>query len=197
MLEVWINCTYYRGVALHQLAICEFPQRAFAYLMVTISDSILIHTEATAIGSWLRRMDKHYKAWHPKDHVFLRVEHWGEGSLESGLGAGAVLLAREHLGPRTLTLRLRIDSIESDKMTWSALGFLGVVGRLRGGFILDTQETGTRFTAILFYGWSTPCLGHIVDWLIDIFLPRRAVQKHVAEEGVFLKSEVEAARSPL
>ncbi len=163
--------------------------------MVTISDTILIRAEATAIASWLRRMDKNYKAWHPKDHVYLRVENWGEGSPESGLGAGAVLIAREHLGLRTLTLRLKIDTVASDRMTWSALGFLGVVGRLRGSFTLDGQGADTQFNATLSYGWSMPWLGPIVDWFIDIFLPTWAVQKHVVEEGVFLKSEVEAARS--
>jgi hypothetical protein len=103
------------------------------------------------------------------------------------LKAGAVLAVEEELHGRVHHLRLRATEIVPNRLLrYSSWG-------LRGAFVLEEANGGTRFTATLSFGVAVPWIGRLADYILSrVFATRlAAVQRHMHEEGRNLKDLLE------
>jgi hypothetical protein len=105
------------------------------------------------------------------------------------LEPGAVLNVEEELHGRLHRLSLQTTEIVPNRLLrYSSWG-------LRGAFLLEKANGGTRFTATLGFGVAMPLLGRIADRVLGrVFATRlAAVQEHMQEEGRNLKRLLEQA----
>lgn len=148
--------------------------------MIRLADSTVINVPPERVWAWLNELPTHYREWHPA-HVLCRYER-GEG-----LEVGAVLYVEEYLHGRKHRLRLEATEVVPGRvMRYRNHAFTG-------RFLLEPANGGTRFTAELHFGISTPVIGYLLDALLQAVLGRRlaAFQTHMREEGGNLKRLLE------
>lgn len=148
--------------------------------MIRLCDSILINVPPERIWAWLNDLPLHYRDWHP-GHVTCRYEQG------KSLETGAMLYVEEYIHQRLHRLRLRATEVVPVRlMRYRSRGF-------RGAFILEPAEQGTRFTAELDFGTTTPVIARILDAVLRRLMKRQlsALQTHMQEEGGNLKAILE------
>jgi uncharacterized protein YndB with AHSA1/START domain len=148
--------------------------------MIQVRDSVLIAVSPPKVWAWLCDLPIHYRQWHPA-HLRCRYVHGNT------LKAGAVLTVEEELHGRVHRLKLRATEIVPNRLLrYSSWG-------LRGAFVLEEANGGTRFTATLRFGVAVPWIGRIADRVLGrVFATRlAAVQEHMHEEGRNLKHLLE------
>jgi len=153
--------------------------------MITLRDSIEIHTSPGQLFAWLARLPNEYISWHP-DHVAYRVLH---GSV---LEIGSEIEAEEYLHGKLHSMRFRTTKVIPDRRVEFEVQGLG-----RGAF--EAQECGdmVRFLAELDIGPDSPLLGPFFDFIFSRFFRQRieAMRQHMAEEGENLKAILESEPS--
>lgn len=148
--------------------------------MIELRDSVFIQTPPAKVWEWLANLPDHYGEWHP-----AHGRCWYARG--SGLEAGAVLTVEEELHGRPHRLSLRMtETVPNRLLRYSSRG-------LRGAFLLEEANGGTRFTATLGFGVAVPWLGRVADRVLRrIFATRlAAVREHMREEGRHLKRLLE------
>jgi hypothetical protein len=103
------------------------------------------------------------------------------------LEVGAVIGVEEELHGHVHSLKLRATEIMPNRMLrYSSRG-------LRGSFLLEKANSGTRFTATLSFGVGVPWIDRVVDRALGpVFASRIAsIQRHMQEEGRNLKRLLE------
>lgn len=148
--------------------------------VIELRDTVFIETPPEKVWAWLSDLPVHYREWHP-----AHVRCWYERG--STLEAGAVLGVEEELHGRAHRLKLRTTEIVPNRLLrYSSWG-------LRGGFLLEEANGGTRFTATLSFGVGAPLIGQVADRVLGrVFATRlAAVQRHMHEEGRNLKRLLE------
>jgi hypothetical protein len=129
-------------------------------------------------------LPRHYREWHPS-----HVRCWYKQG--NALAPGTVLGVEEELHGRIHRLTLRATAVEPNRLlqysTWG----------LRGAFLLEAADGGTRFTATLSFGTEMPLIGRAADRLARRVFGSRlaAVQRHMHEEGRNLKRLLEPGRT--
>ena len=148
--------------------------------MIELRDTVLIAASPSKVWAWLSDLPSHYRQWHPA-HVRCRYEQG------DALKAGAVLAVEEELHGRVHRFKLRATEIIPNRLLrYSSWG-------LRGAFVLEEADGGTRLTATLSFGVAVPWIGRIADSILNrVFATRlAAVQGHMHEEGRNLKDILE------
>ena len=155
-------------------------------VMISLRDSIEIHTTPRQLFAWLGRMPQVYKAWHP-DHVACRVLH---GSM---LEVGSEIECQEFLHGKLHSMRFRMAKVFPDKRVEFVIEGMG-----KGAFDAEADGDMVRFTAELDIGSDAPIIGRLFDIIFTRLFQRRieAMRQHMAEEGQNLKTILESA-SPL
>ncbi len=153
--------------------------------MISLWDSIEIHTTPRQLFAWLERFPQEYKSWHP-DHVSCRILH---GSM---LEVGSVIECEEYLHGKLHSMRFRMTKVVPDKR----IEFL-IVGLGRGAFEAQANDNTVRFIAELDIGSATPIIGSVFDLLFSWLFHQRieSMRQHMAEEGRNLKAILES-KSP-
>jgi uncharacterized protein YndB with AHSA1/START domain len=148
--------------------------------MIELRDTVFVETPPENVWAWLADLPAHYREWHP-GHVRCSYEH---GNV---LQAGTVLAVEEQLHGRPHRLKLRATEVVPNRLLrYSGWG-------LRGAFLLEEAEGGTRFTATLRFGVAVPVISRLVDRILNRAIATRlaAVQEHMHEEGRNLKRLME------
>ena len=150
--------------------------------MISLRDSIEIHTTAGQVFKWLVRMPQEYKSWHP-DHISCRVLH---GSM---LKIGSEIECEEYLHGKWHSLRFKMTKVVPDKRVEFVIERMG-----RGAFEVQESNDKVRFVAELDIGSDRLILGPIIDLLFTLFFRQRieAMRQHMAEEGENLKGILES-----
>jgi hypothetical protein len=133
--------------------------------MISLRDSIEIHTTARQVFNWLEKIPQEYKSWHP-DHVACRVLH---GSM---LEVGSDIECEENLHGKMHSLRFQMTKVIPDQ---------------------EYNDT-VRFVAELNIGSDSPILGPLIDLSFSLFFRQRieAMRQHMIEEGENLKAILES-----
>lgn len=150
--------------------------------MISLRDSIVIHTTSQQLFAWLGRMPEEYKSWHP-DHVACRILH---GSI---LEVGSEIECEEYLHGKLHSMRFRMTKVIPDKRVE-----FDVKGMGRGAFEAQTNGNIVRFVAELDIGSDAPIIGRLFDFIFSHFFNRRieSMRQHMAEEGRNLKAILES-----
>jgi hypothetical protein len=150
--------------------------------MISLRDSIEIHTTARQVFAWLESMPKEYGSWHP-DHIACQVVH---GSM---LEVGSEIECEEYLHGKLHSLRMRVTKVVPNKRVEFAVERMG-----RGAFEVLTNNDTVRFVAELDIGTASPVFGPLFDYIFSWFFHQRieAMQRHMAEEGKKLKAILES-----
>ena len=144
--------------------------------MIELHDTVFIEAPPEEVWAWLADLPGHYREWHPA-HGRCWYQHG------NALQAGAILGVEEELHGRLHRLRLRATEIVPNRLLrYSSRG-------LRGTFLLEAANGGTRFTATLGFGVAVPLIGPLADWALRRLFGTRlaAIQTHMHEEGQNLK----------
>lgn len=151
--------------------------------MISLKDSIEIHTTPGQLFAWLERLPQEYRSWHP-DHIACRVIH---GSM---LETGSEIECQEILHGKLHSMRFRmIKVVPGERVEFT------VAGMGRGAFEAQPAGEAVRFVAELDIGSESPVIGPLFDLVFSHFFQRRieAMRQHMAEEGQNLKVILEEA----
>ena len=150
--------------------------------MISLRDSVEIHTTPGQLFAWLGRMPEEYESWHP-DHVACRVLH---GSV---LEVGSVVECQEYLHGKLHSLRFRMTKVIPDKRVEFVIERMG-----RGAFEAQANGDTVTFVAELDIGSDAPIVGRFVDFIISRLFNQRieSMRQHMAEEGRNLKTILES-----
>lgn len=150
--------------------------------MISLRDSIEIHTTASQVFIWLEKMPQAYKTWHP-GHVSCRVLH---GSM---LEVGSEIECEEYLHGKSHSLRFQMTKVVPNKRVEFIIKRMG-----RGAFEVQEFNDTVRFEAELDIGADFPVLGPLIDLLLSLFFRQRieAMRQHMVEEGENLKVILES-----
>lgn len=149
--------------------------------MISLYDSIKIHTTPRQLFAWLEQMPQEYQAWH-QDHVACQV------ICGSMLEVGSEIECQEFLHGKLHTMKFRMTKVIPDKR----IEFV-VIGLGRGAFDVQITGAAVRFTAELDIGPEIPIIGRFFDLIFSSFFQQRidAMRKHMEEEGQNLKAILE------
>ncbi len=150
--------------------------------MISLRDSIEIHTTPGQLFAWLKRMPQAYKSWHP-DHVACRLLH---GSM---LEAGSEVECEEYLHGKLHTMRFCITEVIPDERVEFEIKGLG-----KGAFAAQVNGDLVRFVAELEIGLDVPMIGSVFDLVFSWLFRQRieSMRQHMAEEGRNLKAILES-----
>jgi hypothetical protein len=149
--------------------------------MITLRDTISIAATPEEIFDFFIHFRENFKAWHP-DHV--RCWYAEEGPLAEG----SVFYVEEYLGAELLTLQFQVTRL----VEYSRIEYK--VSRVASGaFLMERHDSGTLFTAEIYFGMAAPVLGSLLDGAVRIFMKDRlgALQQHMVDEGRNLKTILE------
>jgi len=154
--------------------------------MISLRDSIEIHTTPGQLFAWLGRMPQEYESWHP-DHVACRVLH---GSI---LEVGSKIECEEYLHGKLHSMRFRMTKVVPDKRVEFEVAGMG-----RGAFEAQVNGDTVRFVAELDIGSDAPIIGRLFDFIFSCLFNQRieTMRQHMAEEGHNLKAILES-ESPI
>ncbi len=150
--------------------------------MISLSDTIEIHTTPGKLFAWLGRMPEEYESWHP-DHVACRVLH---GSV---LEVGSEIECQEYLHGKLHSLRFRVTKVIPDRRVEFVIERMG-----RGAFEAQANGDTVTFVVELDIGSDAPIVGRFVDFIISRLFNQRieSMRQHMAEEGRNLKTILES-----
>jgi hypothetical protein len=153
--------------------------------MIVLRDIAEIRAQPSLIFDWFRNLEDHYCDWHP-DHVSCR---YIEGK---PFEVGSILCAEEFLHGRLHKLRLKLTSIEPNRVFRYR-----IAPGLNGGFRIIETKWGSQFEAEICIGWSLPIFGFLVDLVMRSFFKSllNDLQIHMREESQNLSSLLDASGS--
>lgn len=150
--------------------------------MISLRDSIEIHTTPGRVFAWLSRMPEVYTSWHP-DHIACRVLH---GSM---LDEGSQIECEEYIHGKLHSMRFRVTKVDLDKRIEFEVEGMG-----RGSFETDPEGDSVRFVAELDIGSDTPIIGRAFDFIFPLLFSKRiqSMRQHMGEESHNLKTILES-----
>ena len=152
--------------------------------MITLRDSIEIKTTPERIFDWFKNMDKHFTEWHPNHKKFVK--------LTGGMDEGDVVYFEECVNGKWYKAKFKITKIERTESGWRA-ELKTLLARI--SFIAEAKEDGCIFTHIESFGFKTPIIGNIVDFILQKVLRSRTrfdlIQRDMEEDGKNLKRILE------
>lgn len=145
--------------------------------MITLKDSVKIHTNPKAIFDWFDNFDDNYTSWHP-DHIKAK---WIKGD---HIEVNAIVYTEEYLGTHLEKLKFRITRMIPNRLIKFKVLFPESLICTSGSFEIKPQNGTSVFIATLSFRMGT--------LLAKIFPARmKALRKHMAEEGLNLKGILE------
>ena len=152
---------------------------------IVIEDSIEIYAEPEAVFKFLLNLkdDDSYQAWHPKDHISFR---WVKGKPWE---VGSVVYAKEYIHGVVHTLKFIVTKMIPNRLIEYTPTFrLYRIFIPKNSFILEPTSKGCLFKAVGIYR-----VGRIGKLIAKKRITKgiASIQKHLREEGEFLKQSVE------
>ena len=149
--------------------------------MISLRDSIDIHTTPSKLFAWLNRLPQEYRAWHP-DHVACRIVH---GAM---LEVGSEIECQEYLHRKLHSMRFHMTKVIINQRVEFVVSGLG-----RGAFEAKVQGDTINFVAEIDIGVELPLIGQLFDWIFSAVFKSRIkdLKQHMVEEGQNLKAILE------
>lgn len=147
--------------------------------MIEIVEKSEIEASPDKVFWFLTNIDKLYKNWHPKDHVFCRTLR---GSISE---QGAIYHFLEFLGFIPLYLVVQNTLVEKNKRIECGLAFPFSLLKLgKGGFVIEGTEDCNKslLTAFVTIG-NNSFFGKLLDRLIYFLVPREVALNHMRDES--------------
>ncbi|MFH0791673.1 MAG: SRPBCC family protein [bacterium] len=147
--------------------------------MFYLEDETIIDASADKVFRFLTNINKLYKQWHPKEHVFCAHIR---GPLDK---EKSLFHFFEFVGWLPLYLIVRVKRIESGHLIEDELFPLTSLGS--GGFIIETiSPLQVKLIAYAHIGYNN-FGGKILDWLIGRLNIKGLALRHMKEEGENIK----------
>lgn len=147
--------------------------------MIEIVEKSVIDAPPNKVFWFLTNIDKLYKYWHPKDHVFCKTLR---GNIAK---QGAIYHFFEFLRFIPLYLVVQNILVVENKRIECGLAFpLSLLGIGKGGFGIEETEDKdkTLLTAFVTIGYkSFP--GKLLDRLVYLLVPREVALQHMRDES--------------
>ena len=158
--------------------------------MIILRDETIIKTSPEKIYYFLTHIDKKYKIWHPKDHVFCQTLF---GSIDK---KGGVIHFFEWVGRFPLYLIAQTSSVEINSYLEMVLVFPFSLLNLGMGYfkIEEISKNESKLIAYFEGGHNSPIIGSLIDFLVKKLVNIEAATKHMKEEGENLKKCLEKQR---
>ena len=146
---------------------------------VVLKDTVEIHTTPEKVWEFWATMDKHYKDWHPEDHILFR---WTKGK---PMEEGSTVYAEEVLGGKLLKLKVTCAEVVPNKKFSLILPFPASLF-VKYEYLIEPSGENTTFTAYAYlrYPWfSHKRMQSTIE----------TGKKHVREEGENMKKLLEGS----
>ena len=155
--------------------------------MIQYRDETIINASPERVFWFLTNIDKLYKEWHMKDHVFC---HTLFGSLDK---KGSIIHFFEWVGGFPLYLIAQTSKMEKDHYIEYVPVF--PLSLLRLGFgsfqIEKISDRESKLIAYVEAGYKLPVIGEALDWLVRKMISFEAIRRHMKEEGENIQKYLE------
>lgn len=157
--------------------------------MKVLYEETIIKTTPEELWNFLTNLhqDGNYKKWHPTDHVIYLLHKGSMGKI------GGTAYFVEHIGKFTLKLSYTVTKANypyyieytgTPPLSWFHAG--------KASFQMERLDIRTtKLTACIEYGYKFSFFGKVIDWLIEKIIKYKDVQKHIHEEGEYIKNYLE------
>ena len=154
----------------------------FLFKQVILKNSIEIATSPEKISAFFANIEKNYKSWHPKEHIFF---HWIEGR---PLEIGSKINSQEIMNGELLKIKATVlESVVNRKIEFKLSFPLSFVCP-NIEWLIEPKGSNSVFTAVthyrfgrLFLKFGKKRVGKILE----------TAKKHIKEEGDNLKRILE------
>jgi hypothetical protein len=155
--------------------------------MITFKDETIINAPPERVFWFLTNIDKLYKEWHPKDHVFCHTLY---KSLDQ---KGSIVHFFEWIGGFPLYLVALTTKVEKNHYIEYVPVFpLSLLKLGFGSFQIEKiSEKESKLTAYVEGGYKLPVIGSALDWLVRKMISFEAIRRHMKEEGENIKKYLE------
>ncbi len=175
-------------------------------MMREITHTTTLPFSAHTVFDWFKNLDENYIKWHPVAHQnfeWLSQKPIGEGSLfyfvENIKGHQHKITMRitEYREDAKLSFdSVRIQVYSRFLPTWLMSLFISLFKiklHITHKFESNPSEFVTTISTYQTMGSYMPVCGTLVDWVIESFIfPSQDYQDHVAEEGEYMKQDLES-----
>lgn len=147
--------------------------------MIELVEKSVVEASPDKVFWFLTNIDKLYKHWHPKDHVFCKTLR---GNISE---QGAIYHFLEFL--RFIPLYLVVQNILVEKNSRIECGLVFPFSLLRlgtGGFVIEEMADSNKslLTAFVTIG-NDSSLGKLLDKVIYFLVPREVALNHMRDES--------------
>jgi len=155
--------------------------------MIYFKDETIIKASPERVYYFLTHIDKLYKQWHPKDHVFLHAIY---GAIDK---MGSIVHFFEWINRFPLYLVVQTTKVEKNNYLEYGLVFPFSLLKLgMGSFKIEKiSDEETKLIAYVEGGYNTPIIGPALDFLTRKAISFDAIRKHMKEEGENIKKYLE------
>lgn len=155
--------------------------------MILFKDETIINASPERVYYFLTHIDKLYKQWHAKDHVFCHTLYGQLGK------KGSVVHFFEWIDGFPLYLIAQTSKIEKDRYFEYVPVFPFSLLKLGTGFftIEKMSDKETKLTAYIEGGYKLPIIGPLLDFIVRKAISFDAIEKHMKEEGENIKKYLE------
>lgn len=155
--------------------------------MIQFRDETTIMASPDKVYYFLTHIDKLYKEWHPRDHVFCHVIY---GSLSR---KGSIVHFFEWIGGFPLYLVAQTTKVEENRYLEYVPVFPFSLLRLGSGSFTIEKISNKEVKLIAYAGggYKVPIIGPSLDFIVRKLISFDAIQKHMKEEGENIKRYLE------
>jgi len=158
--------------------------------MKRVTEQTIIKTSPERIWQFLVNLHKdgNYTKWHPQDHIKFTLV---EGDLEK---VGSIASFEERIGKVIIKGSYKVtQSVSPRYLEYSPTFPLSLLKAMKAYFKIEPiNSSQTKFTAYTEYGYNIPLFDILVDWIVELFIKKEGIEKHMHEEGENLKQILEA-----
>ena len=155
--------------------------------MIRFTDETIINASSDKVFYFLTHIDRLYKKWHSKDHIFC---HALIGSLDR---KGSMVHFFEWIGHFPLYLIAQISKVDKDHYIEYLPVFPFSLLRLGyGSFTIEKiSNNEIKLVAYVEGGYNIPVIGSFLDFIVRKLISFDAIKKHMNEEGENIKRYLE------
>jgi hypothetical protein len=154
--------------------------------VITLKDSVEIKTTPEELFDWFKNLDKHFEEWHPNHKKFVKVT--------GGTDEGDIVYFEELVEGKWYKVKVKIGKLEKSEQGWR-IELLTSSRLAKILFIAEAKEDGCIFTHIESFGFKTPVIGRLIDFLMSkVFYSLfrfDLIRKDMEEDGLNLKRILE------
>jgi hypothetical protein len=161
--------------------------------MIHFRDETIIESSPERVFYFLTHINKLYKIWHPRDHVFCHVL---SGSMEK---ENSIIHFFEWVGKFPLYLIAQTVKVKRNCYLEYVPVFPFSLLRLgSGSFVIEkVSKNKCKLIASADGGYNLPIVGPFLDFVAQKIISFDAIRKHMKEEGENLNNYLRLTPAPV